>query len=219
VVVGTITILANGKLYMQQMFERKKSKDDEHKKIAVLIGEYFERLNLWLNLHFDGLKTTDYWEDVYIHLVRMVVKLANAEKPAPEDVIDVDAVIMPRANDLFQACRLLYQAIGPLRISVIDGQHRIAVMLKYLTHWTIDVDPTQRPHVAFVRGREYTDYDWNTQDGRDKLDEYLKKCGFSTTVRIVQTMNNSNLEDEGQAYSLVREISQSLHKKRSLVDA
>jgi hypothetical protein len=201
------------------MFGRKKSKDDQHKRIAVLVGEYFERLNLWLDSNFEGLKTTENWEDFYIHLVRMVVKLANAEKTAEEEVIDVNTVIMPRVNDLFQACRLMYQAIGPLRISVIDGQHRIAVMIKYLTHWTIDVDPTKRPPVSFVRGTDYNDQDRNTEDGINKLDQYLRNCGLTTTLRIVQTKVLSNLEVEGQAYSLVREISQSRHKKRSLVDA
>jgi hypothetical protein len=203
---------------MQQMFGRKKKKDDDSKKEAVLLGEYFERLNLWLETYFEGLKISEDWEDLYIHLVRMVVKLANAEKTAEEDVIDVNMVIMPRVNDIFQACRLMYQAIAPIRISVIDGQHRIAVMLQYLTHWIIDVDPSKRPPLAFVRGTDYADYCRNERDLREILEQYLKKCGLHSTVRIVQT-NSNNLEVEGQAYSLVREISQSLHKKRSLVDA
>ena len=149
----------------------------------------------------------------------MVVKLANAEKTAEEDVIDVNMVIMPRVNDIFQACRLMYQAIAPIRISVIDGQHRIAVMLEYLTHWIIDVDPSKQPPLAFVRGTGYAaHYGRSERDRRDILDQYLKNCGLQSTVRIVQT-NSNNLEVEGQAYSLVREISQSLHKKRSLVDA
>ena len=57
-----MTILANGNFYMQQMFGRKKKKDDDSKKEAVLLGEYFERLNLWLETYFKGLKTSDDWE-------------------------------------------------------------------------------------------------------------------------------------------------------------
>ena len=200
--------------FMQQLLGRGMKQGDESKKEAVLVGEYLARLHLWLNAYFGGLQKTENWELFYVHLVRVVVELANARSTHQDDPIDVNNVVMPRVNDLFQACRLMIQAIGSLRIAISDGQHRMAVIMNLLSCWTIKFISSDNPPQAFVRVEDHTD-DVKARVDFTKL--LTKLASGRVTVRILQT-NTSQLEVDGIAYSLVREVSQSHHQARGLRD-
>jgi hypothetical protein len=141
------------------------------------------------------------------------VKIANEGKTAEEDEIDVNRVIMPRVTDLRQACRLMYHAISSLRIAICDGQHRMAAMLELLTGWTIKIESSKIPPKAFVRVVD----DEKERKARDEFEPVMLQLGEKVTVRIFFP-ETDDLEAEGQKYSLIREVSQSHHKRRGLVD-
>jgi hypothetical protein len=199
---------------MQQLLRHKMEKEDESKMEAEIVGEYFSRLNLWLDAYFEGLRTIDKWELFYVHLVCIVVKIASARSTHQDDPIDVNNVVMPRVNDLFQACRLMFQAIGSLRIAISDGQHRMAVIMNLLSGLTIKFVSSDNPPQAFVKVEDHTD-DVKARVDFTKL--LTKLASGRVTVRILQT-NTSQLEVDGIAYSLVREVSQSHHQARGLRD-
>lgn len=172
-----------------------------------MVAEYFYQLNSWLNANFGGLKKISDWELLYIRLVKILVAL----RPQEMEMIDVNKIIMPIHNDIFQACRLMYQAIVPLRTGFADGQHRVAAMVELLGGWKIKVDITQTPPRSFARDASWSD---QTHDF-DKLLQTLSSD--KVLVRIVET-DETNLEIKGVEYSQMREKSQSLHKPRVLVD-
>jgi hypothetical protein len=210
--------ISNCNFFMQQLLRHDMEKEDESKKEAEIVGEYFFRLNLWLDAYFEGLRTIDKWELFYVHLVGIVVKIANAQSTDQGDQIDANNVVMPRVNDIFQACRLMYQAIGSLRIALSDGQHRMAAILNLLSRWTIKIESRKFPPKAFVRELDSTDEVTARLYFKTLLENLADNLAGRVMVRILAP-NTHFLEEDGVGYSLERERSQSHHKKRGLLDA
>lgn len=197
---------------------------DASKPEALLVAEYFDRLNSWLGAYFGGLQSTENWEWFYVHLVRIVVGIANAGNSAEDSEIDMNQVIMPKVNDPFQACRLMYQAIGRLRNAVSDGQHRMAAIVQILSGWTIKIESSKIPPKAFVRGGEQSalvavmsDNPTDDMEARNYFTTILNKLAGRVMVRILRP-GTSELDFKGEEYSFVREVSQSKHKARVTVD-
>lgn len=194
---------------------------DEKKPEAVLVAEYFYNLDSWLDTYFGGLKDPGDWELLFVHLVRIVVELANDDQTDAEQ-IDQDQIIMPKLRNIFQACRLMYQAIGGLRTAVPDGQHRVAAMIELLSGWKITVEPRNIPPKVFAEG----DHSGLAKGNRDIMkkknttkdfNEILNTLAGKVTIRILRP-ETADLEKKGEEYSLVREQSQSKHKPRGFVD-
>jgi hypothetical protein len=182
---------------------------------AVLVASYLENLDCWLDAYFDGLKTVDSWQRFYVHLVRKLVFLTSGGLKK-EDCIDANLIVMPRVRDIFHVCRLLYQAIGKLRIAVPDGQHRMAAMIELLSGWQITVESRKIPPKAFVREEQYLQEE-DAEITLSKFERTLKTLCGKVMVRVLTPETNA-LESESEVYSHIREISQSKHKPRVLAD-
>jgi hypothetical protein len=104
-----------------------------------------------LDTHYNGLKKHSDWEELYVQLVNTLVTLANDKHPKTPQ-IDPRYVVMPTKKCIFQACRLMYQAIGKLWTAFADGQHHMASIIKLLTGWEIEIQLRKNPPRAFVKG-------------------------------------------------------------------
>lgn len=177
---------------------------------AVMVGDYLQQLNFWLDRYFGKLEQMEDWRRFYIHLVGVLVNMANAQRTEETEKIDLNKIIMPKDNDLFQVCRLLYQAIVPLRTAIPDGQHRVAAMVELMGGWKIRVDTRQIPPRSFTKELTTT-----VQAGQ--FDKLLETLSHKVIARVM-VPSGEHLEKESANYSRIRELSQSMHKKRALFD-
>jgi hypothetical protein len=199
---------------------------DQNKPGAVLVAEYFHQLDSWLDAYFDGLKSLRNWQFFYVHLVRILVNEAN-EGRADEGKIDVNQILVPRVTDIFQACRLMYQAIGRLRTAVPDGQHRMAALVEFLSGWKITVEARNIPPRAFLKGdhcgiapdcqNSFVDAS-KEMETMEKFEGILKTLAGKVVVRVMLPQSIENLEVRSEQYSAIRERSQAKRKPRVLVD-
>jgi hypothetical protein len=176
---------------------------------AVMVADYLHELNAFLEERFGGLKEVEHWEKLYIHLARIVVTQKNDKcKHQKEFRVNPNHVFMPKSQDIFQACRLMYQAIVPLRMGIPDGQHRVAAMMEIMTGWKIVVQTRDIPPRVFKRE--------STTD-----EEVLTRALSSASNRVMGRIfvpKSHDIENESERYSKMREESQSKHKPRVLVD-
>jgi hypothetical protein len=148
------------------------------------------------------------------------VIIAN-EQRTDEEKIDVQKIMMPsQGHDLFKACRLIYQAIGSLRIAISDGQHRMAAMVELLSGWKINIDSRNLPPFTFRKLNEGIEgYILLNAEEIIKVNKLLKRMTTGrATVQIIQCQSVDQLEEVSQEYSKKRAKSQALHKKRNLAD-
>lgn len=204
----------------------------EKKHEAILVAEYFHQLDSWLDTYFGGLRHIDDWESLFIHLAHIVANMANSDGRDDGEKVDVKFLVMPKPWNIFQATRLMYQAIGRLRTGVPDGQHRMAAMIELLCGWKITVDPSMIPAKTFapgdhsglanelgttvMGGQEVPNFHMTRV--RDALGKILHCLKRKVTVRVIRP-HTAELESQGEEYSQIREQSQSQHKPRGLVDA
>jgi hypothetical protein len=202
-----------------------KSVVNEEKEVAVIAAEYFADLDFWFDKYFDGLKKVTDWEKFYVQLVHTLVVLANKKHPN-ELQIDPSYVVMPTKKYIFQACRLMYQAIGKLRTSFADGQHRMASIIKLFTGWEIEIQPRKNPPRAFVKGYhagiaetepESKVMDTDEDNLAAKFDEVLITMDCKVNARVFRP-STGELEIQSQAYSNIRMRSQAKHQGRILPD-
>jgi hypothetical protein len=177
-------------------------------------ANYYNDLTTWLNFHFDGLNSVDSLERFYIHLVDLVSDNANQHYKKGGKNIEVDwkQVVMPGPTEIFKVCRLLWQALVPIRNGVPDGQHRIAAMMKLLENWSITIHPTTTPPKTFVEDEK------NYPNLNEKLDDILFTLQGKAMTRVIFPDRIGQMEEESQKYSLMREVSQSRHKPRMFKD-
>ena len=195
--------------------------------MAHLLAQYFDKLDSWLD-GFD-LVTPGGWESLYATLAEKLIAptipdrlgaIASAGSGSQPSMA-VDQLFMPSTtSDIFKLCRLLFQALVPLRIAVPDGQHRIAAMIEVLAGWTITIKPLGIPpkgfepsdhHGLVSKGKEHT----NIQEGFKHL---LKIMSGKVTARVMVPNALGSFEQQCIEYSRFRDESQSQHKPRVLVD-
>jgi hypothetical protein len=195
--------------------------DEKHKHRLVLAAEYFHKLDCWLDAHFEGLKTLGDWGKFYVHLVRILVMMANADANKKQKFVIVeDDIVMPKEAHLFKACRLLFQAVVKHRIAVPDGQHRMAAMVELLSGWKITLDPKRMPPKGFEPG-DHCGIVGNYEIGpplRRAFSKILEALCGKVVVRVILPPQVFYFEPISIEYSRVREESQSKHKPRVLVD-
>jgi hypothetical protein len=204
------------------MFALKLTERDQNQDILPVFAEYFNTLNTWLDKNFNGLKTMFNWEQLYAHLVREVVKVANKTEGRVEK-IDVDNIAFPSVTDTIHVCRLLFQALVNVRIGVADGQHRICAMLNLLSGWSITVHTKQVPPKTFEHGDHFGLVNYEPRpkrfiDAENQINQILSTMSTKVMVRTVLAETNESLEKWSVGYSQVREESQAKHKPRVLVD-
>jgi hypothetical protein len=194
--------------------------EDLDKSDEELVSRYYFELDAWLHDKFNGLKTVDDWKDLYVKLVHRVATLANKNRSA-EDLIDPKLVILPLTTDLFQASRLLFQALGTVRNAIPDGQHRIAAMVNVLTGYMVSIDTNEDPPKMFLR-KKFLEHRalMQTENGETAtiFCEMLRDCAIKIQIKILAP-TTYHLEAVSQTYSTMREHSQSSHKPRILADA
>jgi hypothetical protein len=197
----------------------------EKKNDPSTVAEYFADLDFWLDTNFNGLKKIRDWEKLYVQLVHTLVISANKKYPKATIQIDPKYVVMPTKKYIFQACRLMYQAIGKLRTAIPDGQHRVASIIKLFTGWEIRVQPRKIPPFLFVKGYHHgitetepgsKEMDTNEDSLAAKFDEVLKTLE-KVNVRVLRPCTGE-LEVQSQAYSDIRMKSQAKHQARILPD-
>jgi len=155
----------------------------------------------------------------YMFLVETLSIMANAHyrKLKKQTEVDWTKVVMPASTDVFKVCRLMWQAIVGIRNGIPDGQHRIAAMMKVLENWSITVDPTKTPPRTFVEDKKsLTEKKWEQLD--EEVDSILQTLQGRATTRVIFPTMLANMEQESMQYSLMREMSQSLHKPRMFKD-
>jgi hypothetical protein len=142
----------------------------------------------------------------------MTVEMINAKETNEENKIKWENVALPRWNELCQWCRLLYQGIVPLRIGVVDGQHRMCAIVKILTGWDVILDealiPPKRFHWSPLEHKEQETF----------FRDWLEISKTMPTVRTLVAKDCKTMEREAQQYSTERETSQREKKQRNLVD-
>ena len=192
-----------------------------------LAAEYYLYFDEWLTRHFGGLKSVLQWEKFYVYLAHKVRDKAFSNRRHGEKGlrIDLDRVLVPTTPEIFNVCRLLYQALGGLRNAVPDGQHRIAGMVRLLFGYEIKTDSRAKPPRSFRY--EKTHFGLLTEESEDnqgddnlstKMTSVLEKLSVEATVRIVVPTVTSEFEIESEGYSMVRTESQSQTKPRCLSD-
>lgn len=193
------------------------SKDQD---VGAVFASYLDQFDRWLEVNnCNDLRRTSDWETLYIILAKMTVEKCNLQRDEDKK-INFRNIAIPRMNVLFQWCRLLYQGLVPLRIGVIDGQHRMCAIIKLLTRWSAIVVEKEIPPRKFELDDEKLVV--------DKRGEWLERRKFDTvleaitaakpTVRILVAETDLDIEEDAQCYSRERERSQSLKKQRNLVD-
>lgn len=180
--------------------------------VDAAFAAYLEIFTDWLAIHFNGLKSYYGWQTFYGYLVKMYVEIINAKETKGENKIKFENVVLPRWRDLCQWCRLLYQGIVPLRIAVIDGQHRMCAMVKMLTGWEVFVDESTIPPKRFVQfGTDYSSEE-------DFFKVWMAITKTMPTVCTLVAEDSNKMEVYAKRYSKERETSQTSKKQRNLVD-
>jgi hypothetical protein len=194
-----------------------------------LTAEYFHRLQYWLEKNYDNLRTVESWEKLFIHLACILAEMANDQNDK-EYNIEVNKIMVPTVQDLFQMCRLMYQAIGTLRTGICDGQHRMGAVLNLLCGWKIkQVTPVdvKMPPMMFVARDEESNFDKNEyifdQDSENKLREKYQQILNSLSGKVVVRVmvpdgNDNDFQKKSVSYSFGRDDSQRSHKPRVLVN-
>jgi hypothetical protein len=215
--------VADGNFVSSSQIMGIKVKHRKNKPEAAIVAEYFADLDYWLDKNYDGLQKHSDWEKFYVQLVHTLVALTN-EKYPNELQIDPSYVVMPTKKYIFQACRLMYQAIGKLRTAFADGQHRMASIIKLFTGWESKVQPRKSPPRAFVKGYhagiaetepESKVMDTNEDSLAAKFDKVLETMDCKVIVRVFTPLTGE-LEAQSQAYSNIRMESQANHQARIL---
>jgi hypothetical protein len=200
----------------------------KEKSIAEFTAEYLHMLQDWVDDHFEGLKTPQDWSKFYFVLVEVLSEKANMElqsrmpqeankasKSKKSDRITSGKVLIPpRLQDVLQVCRLLYQAIGNLRIGICDGQHRMGAMLGALFNWEITANypvSDDKPPCTFQRVEA-------ASIPSEDLNGILSCLSEKVMVRVFAPESIEKFEEDSVAYSLARERSQRAHKPRVLVN-
>lgn len=202
------------------MMEMEIDDDDKCQDVGAVTAAYLDKFDEWLEVnHCNSLKKRSDWERFYVILAEMTVQKGNKTK-GEEEKIDINSVAIPRPTELFQWCRLLYQGLVPLRIGVIDGQHRMCAIINLLTGWSVHLVEKQIPPKEFR-----LDSDKFVFAKRDEEAEknYLKTVlnamtVAKPTVRVIVAQPAFGIEYEARQYSRDRDRSQSLKKQRNLVD-
>jgi hypothetical protein len=194
---------------------------------------YLRVLDKWLSIRFNGLKTIEDWKAFYAYLAKAVVRKENHY--AKIKIANKD-IVLPNLTDLFQVCRLLFQAMVKVRIGVADGQHRMCAMIHLLTGWSVTVQAHKIPPKTFNRGAPYglgtENPDANIikmspRSMSEHFNNILKTMANPVTVLTVMATSNNHLHRRPSpadilrcavGYSKVREVSQAAKKPRLLVD-
>jgi hypothetical protein len=135
--------------------------------------------------------------------------------------------------DIFNVCRLLFQALGGLRNAVPDGQHRLAGMVRVLFGFEIVTESREQPPRSFryeethfgiftgssEEGLEEVDNGPSQNDSTTLMSAVLSKLSNTAVVRIVVPTVTSRFEIESERFSRVRTESLSHVKPRVLSDA
>lgn len=130
--------------------------------------------------------------------------------------IDWKKIVFPNLPDLFQVCRLLFQANVDVRIGIIDGQHRICAMMQLLTGWSIEIQANSIPPKVF---KHQPLFKQSMETEREEFDQLLATMSLTlVSVRILVAGSTRDMEDYAVAYSKAREDSQSKKKPRVLMD-
>jgi hypothetical protein len=206
----------------------------EQRPLNELAAEYYQFFDDWLTDHFGGLNSVIQWEKFYIYLADKLVSFSGpSEKFGPKATrINVDQVLVPTVPEIFNVCRLFYQALGGLRNAVPDGQHRMAAMVGLLFGYKIVTDGGHLPPRFFSHDKshfglftetigddtEELQYGLGNDDHRKLMSSVLAKFSQKATVRVVVPKLSSEFEMVSERFSRVRTESQSLHKPRVLND-
>jgi hypothetical protein len=195
-----------------QMFKHKLPDTMDERDVDTAFAAYLAIFHDWLNQNFNGLKTYYGWQMFYLFLVNMTVEMINGEETDEAKKLNWENVVVPRWEDLCQWCRLLYQGIVPLRIAVIDGQHRMCAVLKILSGFHVILDQTAIPPKRF-------DHFGSPYDGEKAFGKAWSEITKTIpTVRTLVAKDSRKMEEYAKEYSIDLETSQTSKKQRNLVD-
>lgn len=189
---------------------------DREKPFTTVMATYFSVYSRWLDTFFNGLETTDDWEKFYVYLVKKSIRMTKTLTDKRNTDIDWKKIVFPNLPDLFQVCRLLFQANVDVRIGIIDGQHRICAMMQLLTGWSIEIQANSIPPKVFKRQPRLKQ---SMETEREEFDQLLATMTSTlVSVRTLVAESTREMEDYAVAYSNAREDSQSKKKPRVLMD-
>jgi hypothetical protein len=199
-----------------QMTNTKMTKRDTEKPFTTVMATYFSVYSRFLDTSFNGLETTHDWEKFYVYLVKKSIRMTKMVTDKRNTDIDWKKIVFPNVPDLFQVCRLLFQANVDVRIGIIDGQHRICAMMQLLTGWSIEIQANSIPPKVFKR-QPHLKQSMETE--RNEFDQLLSTMTSTlVSVRTLVAESTREMEDYAVAYSKAREDSQSKKKPRVLMD-
>jgi len=198
-----------------------------HQNMCGYVTDMFVQLAKFLHHTLNDLKTLKDWQNFYAYLVRRLVDEFNKEQKSVDQHITANEIRMPATKiindgkketaDVIALTRLLYQAMVPVRIGVADGQHRLLATLLVLQGHHVVKSLSKSPpfYFSFLRDR-------GIGYGIQTFEAALQgKCN----VRFVyhEAVTSSDLswidfESMGEAYSTIRDTSQSCKRQRTTCD-
>lgn len=166
-----------------------------------MIAEYFHQLQL--EKEFRCLKDGENWKKFYVFLVQILSSLANNKQDQKNKINATEVLVPSWLLDVLQVCRLMYQAIGNLRIGICDGQHRMGAILDALFNWEIKAN-YRMPQDQLLNAFERLD---KTPPSQDNLQGILKSLSEKVMVQVMVPPSISEFEQMSVNYSLARELS------------
>ena len=198
-----------------------------HQNMTRYVTELFLQLAKFLHHTLNDLKTLKDWQNFYAYLVLRLVEEFNKEQMSEDQHIMANEIRMPATKnisdgkketaDVIALTRLLYQAMVPVRLGVADGQHRLLATLLVLQGRHVNNSLSRSPpfYFSFLRDRGIG---YGIQTFGDALQgkcnvRFVYHEGITSSDLLVR-----NFENVGEAYSTIRDTSQTCKRPRSLCD-
>lgn len=192
--------------------------------LTALTAEWFQFLENWLDKFFESLHSYGEWTRFYCFLA---IKMKEQMKLLSRfGELEVDKILVPPAGSICNVCRLLFQAICPIRIAVPDGQHRLVALLHLLTGHAIAKDSNKTPPRFFIHDPRHgglfgseVDFPFrNELDKRKRLTDLLSSVCSPATIRVLVPTETGDFEKGCERFSMGRIESQNHTKPRYLRD-